>query len=157
MDLNCLFDKGKDLKIPEVVPFRLTHSMIHAMGPTGVEGPFKIACEVALSLMRNQKDVLMSALRPFYFDPLVDWVDPNDKKSKKADSAGEMVNEKAAETLKSIENKLNGYVESMRKKGNSKSGMNLALSVAGQTELLIKEASSEENLSQMYHGWAPFM
>ena len=22
VDLNCLFDKGKDLKIPEVVPFR---------------------------------------------------------------------------------------------------------------------------------------
>lgn len=41
VDLNCLFDKGKDLKIPEVVPFRLTHNMVQAMGPTGVEGPFR--------------------------------------------------------------------------------------------------------------------
>ena len=42
VDLNCLFDKGKDLKIPEVVPFRLTHNMVQAMGPTGTEGPFKV-------------------------------------------------------------------------------------------------------------------
>jgi phosphatidylinositol kinase/protein kinase (PI-3 family) len=58
--------------------------MVHAMGPTGTEGPFKIACEVALGLMRNQKDVLMSALRPFYFDPLLDWVP--DGKHKKNDT-----------------------------------------------------------------------
>ena len=67
------------------------------MGPTGTEGPFKIACEVALGLMRNQKDVLMSALRPFYFDPLLDWVP--DGKHKKTDT-GEVINEKAVETLK---------------------------------------------------------
>ena len=67
------------------------------MGPTGTEGPFKIACEVALGLMRNQKDVLMSALRPFYFDPLLDWVP--DGKHKKNDT-GEVINEKAVETLK---------------------------------------------------------
>jgi serine/threonine-protein kinase ATR len=41
VDLNCLFEKGKDLKIPEVVPFRLTHNMVQAMGPTGTEGPFR--------------------------------------------------------------------------------------------------------------------
>ena len=46
VDLNCLFNKGDELKIPEVVPFRLTHNMVEAMGPTGVEGPFRIACEV---------------------------------------------------------------------------------------------------------------
>ena len=34
----------------------------------------RIGCEVSLGLMRRQKEVLMCALRPFYFDPLVDWV-----------------------------------------------------------------------------------
>ena len=33
---------------------------------------FRIACELALSVMRKEKDVLMSMLRPFVFDPLVD-------------------------------------------------------------------------------------
>ena len=41
VDLNCLFEKGRELKFPEVVPFRLTHNMIQAFGPTGTEGPFK--------------------------------------------------------------------------------------------------------------------
>ena len=31
VDLNCLFDKGETLDVPEVVPFRLTHNMIDAM------------------------------------------------------------------------------------------------------------------------------
>ncbi len=34
--------------------------------------------------------------------------------------------------------------------------MNIPLSVAGQVNFLIKEATSEENLSQMYIGWAPY-
>ena len=50
VDLNCLFNKGDELKIPEVVPFRLTHNMVDAMGPTGVEGPFRVACEVGETL-----------------------------------------------------------------------------------------------------------
>ena len=52
VDLNCLFNKGDELKIPEVVPFRLTRNMVQAMGPTGYEGPFRIACEVSNSQIR---------------------------------------------------------------------------------------------------------
>lgn len=153
VDLNCLFEKGKDLTVPEIVPFRLTHNMVQAMGPTGTEGPFKIACQVALGLMRNQKDILMSALRPFVFDPLLEWVP--DGKHKKSET-GELNNEKAVETLKAIENKLSGLIEAKRKKA-SKNSINLPLSVAGQVQYLIKEATSEENLSQMYLGWAPYL
>lgn len=32
-------------RIPEVVPFRLTKTLRHAMGLTGVEGNFRAACE----------------------------------------------------------------------------------------------------------------
>ena len=42
VDLNMLFEKGKELKVPEIVPFRLTPNMVHAMGSTGVEGPFRL-------------------------------------------------------------------------------------------------------------------
>lgn len=38
VDFNCIFNKGAELDVPEVVPFRLTHNMIDAMGPTGYEG-----------------------------------------------------------------------------------------------------------------------
>lgn len=149
VDLNCLFERGKVLKIPEVVPFRLTHNMVQAMGPTGTDGPFKITCEVALGLMRKQKDVLMSALRPFYFDPLLDWKGKTSKIE-----TGEVVNTMAVETLKKIENKLNGLVSSS---GSKAVNLNMPLSVAGQVQYLIKEATSHENLSQMYLGWAPYL
>ena len=150
VDLNCIFNKGMELKVPEVVPFRLTHNMVHAMGPTGTEGPFRIASEVALGLMRKQKDVLMSALRPFYFDPLLDWVG----KHQKSDT-GEQVNEKAVENLAAIEKRLNGIVEN--KKKPTKSSINMPLSVAGQVQHLINEATTEDNLSQMYIGWASYL
>ena len=65
---------GAELRVPEVVPFRLTPNMVAAFGPTGYEGPFRLACEAALGLMRRQKDVLISSLRPFVYDPLVDWL-----------------------------------------------------------------------------------
>ena len=50
VDMNCLFNKGETLNVPEVVPFRLTHNMLDAFGPVGVEGPFRIACEIALKV-----------------------------------------------------------------------------------------------------------
>ena len=42
VDLNMLFDKGHQLRVPETVPFRLTQNMVQAMGPTGTEGPFRL-------------------------------------------------------------------------------------------------------------------
>ena len=104
-----------------------------------------------MGLMRNQKDVLMSALRPFYFDPLLDWV-PTSGKQKKIEPRGEVINVKAVETLRRIENKLNGFIES-----KTKTSINMSLSVAGQVQYLIKEATSDENLSQMYLGWASYI
>ncbi|CAB4067803.1 ATR [Lepeophtheirus salmonis] len=157
VDLNCLFNKGDTLAIPEVVPFRLTQNMVHAMGPLGVEGPFRIACENSLNLMRKEKDVLTSTLRPFYFDPLLDWMPRHSKSAKTPSTAKvEAVNEKAVDALKNIERRLNGYVV-CRKKNNRKTPSSMPLSVSGQVDFLINEAMSEDNLSQMYLGWAPYL
>ena len=35
VDFNCLFNKGETFDWPERVPFRLTHNIVEAMGPTG--------------------------------------------------------------------------------------------------------------------------
>ena len=50
VDFNCLFEKGKALETPERVPFRLTQNIVAALGVTGVEGPFRIAAELAMQL-----------------------------------------------------------------------------------------------------------
>lgn len=98
VDFNCLFEKvlrllcgrfnpfnslssiqGKTLEVPERVPFRLTQNVIDGLGVTGVEGVFRIACEITMQLLRDNKDSLMSVLDAFIHDPLVEWEDEKRK------------------------------------------------------------------------------
>src|ERR1700761_9706817 len=86
--------QGKELETPERIPFRLTQNIIAALGPTGVEGawryrlirpisyplrlywatgPFRIACEITMDLLRNNQNTLTSVLDAFVHDPLVEW------------------------------------------------------------------------------------
>lgn len=37
MDYNVCFEKGRSLRVPEKVPFRMTQNLEHAMGFSGVE------------------------------------------------------------------------------------------------------------------------
>jgi serine/threonine-protein kinase ATR len=73
VDFDCLFDKGLTLAKPEIVPFRLTPNLVDAMGLTGVEGGYRLAMEVALKLLRDNKDILLSVVEPFLRDPTVAW------------------------------------------------------------------------------------
>lgn len=79
VDFNCLFEKGKTLETPERVPFRLTPNIVDGMGVTGVEGVFRIACEVTMQILRDNQDSLMSVLDAFIHDPLVEWEDEKRK------------------------------------------------------------------------------
>jgi len=73
IDYNVCFDKGKSLRVPERVPFRLTSNVVAAMGATGVEGIFRSACEHTIKSMRLGKETLLTLLEAFVYDPLVDW------------------------------------------------------------------------------------
>merc|ERR1712046_417647 len=73
VDFNCLFSKGETFDIPERVPFRLTRNLVSAFGAAGCEGPFKKSCEVAMQVLRDECDTLISVLQPFLYDPLVEW------------------------------------------------------------------------------------
>ena len=37
VDYNVCFEKGRSLRVPEKVPFRMTQNLEHAMGFSGVE------------------------------------------------------------------------------------------------------------------------
>ena len=73
VDFDCLFDKALQLARPEVVPYRLTPSLVDAMGVTGCEETFKKTMAVTLSLLRDHEDTLLSVLEPFLRDPTVSW------------------------------------------------------------------------------------
>ncbi|PAA57659.1 hypothetical protein BOX15_Mlig027692g1 [Macrostomum lignano] len=73
IDYNVCFEKGRNLKVPERVPFRLTQNLEAALGLTGVEGVFRLSAEKVLHTMRSDKEMLLTLLEAFVYDPLVDW------------------------------------------------------------------------------------
>uniref|UniRef100_A0A7N8YNC1 Serine/threonine-protein kinase ATR n=1 Tax=Mastacembelus armatus TaxID=205130 RepID=A0A7N8YNC1_9TELE len=152
VDFNCLFNKGETFDVPEVVPFRLTQNMVHAMGPMGTEGLFRQACEVTLRLMRDQREPLMSVLKTFLHDPLVEWSKQAKGLSKtQANETGEIVNEKAKTHVCDIEQRLQGVIKSRNKV------LGLPLSIEGHVHYLIQEATDDKLLCQMYLGWGPYL
>ncbi|CAL8462813.1 g2346 [Coccomyxa elongata] len=62
IDYNVVFERGKQLRVPEIVPFRLTQSMQSALGVTGVEGAFRLGAESALAALRASEGSLSTVL-----------------------------------------------------------------------------------------------
>ncbi|KAB0793869.1 hypothetical protein PPYR_13489 [Photinus pyralis] len=148
VDFNCLFNKGETFQWPERVPFRLTHNMVAAMGPLGVEGMFRKSCACTLTVLRAHTNTLMSIVAPFVYDPLVSW----SRRAVPNMNVGEQPNLQAVEHLANIEERLKGIIKSKRK-----STISIPLSVDGQTNILIQEAMSIDNLCQMYIGWGAYL
>jgi serine/threonine-protein kinase ATR len=140
VDFNCLFDKGSTFEKPEVVPFRLTHNMVDAMGPYGYEGPFRRSSELTLGLLRQNKDTLNTILETFLYDPTTDFVG-----KKKRHTEG--VPETPQEILDSVDGKLKGYYKKET----------VPLSVEGYADALLRDAVDPWNLCQMYIGWCAFL
>eukprot|EP01105_Mastigella_eilhardi_P017339 TRINITY_DN3987_c0_g1_i4.p1 TRINITY_DN3987_c0_g1~~TRINITY_DN3987_c0_g1_i4.p1 ORF type:complete len:2825 (-),score=459.94 TRINITY_DN3987_c0_g1_i4:70-7503(-) len=73
IDYNICFEKGAKLRVPETVPFRMTQNLVHALGFTGVEGPFRVCCKHVMRVLRQSSEILLTLLEAFVYDPLVDW------------------------------------------------------------------------------------
>ncbi|KAJ5076228.1 serine/threonine-protein kinase atr [Anaeramoeba ignava] len=137
VDFNCLFEQGSALKIPECVPFRLTHNLINAMGLSGYEGVFRRVCEITMSIFRRNQKALINVLETFVYDPLVEWT---------KNQQNQQENESGVRTLKRINERLQG-----------RENAGVAWSVEGQVDLLISNATSPNNLARMFIGWMPFL
>lgn len=84
VDFNSLFEKAKtDLQFKERVPFRLTQNILAGLGITGVEGAFRISCEVTIDILRRNRDPLISQLDAFIHDPLVEFEEDRLKEVRK--------------------------------------------------------------------------
>ncbi|CAH1116639.1 unnamed protein product [Phaedon cochleariae] len=148
VDFNCLFNKGEKFDWPERVPFRLTHNMVAAMGPLGVEGVFRKSCACTLRVLRMNANTLMSIVAPFVYDPLVSWT--RNVPALTSLHTAERTNEEAVDHIRNIEHRLQGKVKTMYRT------IVTPLSVEGQTNYLINEAVSVDNLCQMYIGWGAY-
>jgi len=145
VDFNCLFEKGKTLETPEKVPFRLTQNIIDGFGISGVEGVYRIACEVTMQLLRDNKDSLMSVLDAFIYDPLVEWEDEKRKlerePSKKNPTKDPLnMHSLAKSSLNPIEKKLRGIYSTTKERHERE------VSTSNLVQILIQEATDLANL-----------
>ncbi|WFD02134.1 non-specific serine/threonine protein kinase [Malassezia obtusa] len=154
VDLNCLFEKGTLFEIPERVPFRLTHNMVDALGVTGVEGAFRRTAEITMGILRDNKESLMSVLQAMVHDPLGEWVATERRARHKAAAAGADrpgASAGARRALQSVSNKLDGK---LHRPGLSDEVRHTTKNLV---HMLICDATSTQNLGQMYVGWAPYL
>ncbi len=178
IDFGFVFEQGKTLTIPELVPFRLTRDIVDGMGPSGTDGVFFKAAEATMGVLRNNADTLLTILSAVVSDPLYKWsISPqkarelqqeqtikeeeegeDESKSKEGASRPSLLasnaeddenrNDAAARAISKITNKLQGYEDS---------SSSIDKSVAGQVKLLINEARDPDNLGLMFVGWSPWL
>ncbi|XP_077244126.1 serine/Threonine-kinase ATM-like protein isoform X2 [Tasmannia lanceolata] len=158
IDLGVAFEQGLMLKTPERVPFRLTRDIIDGMGVTGVDGVFRRCCEETLSVMRTNKEALLTIIEVFIHDPLYKWAlsplkalqrqkETDDDIASSLEESQDVYegNKDAARALMRVKQKLDGYEEGEMR------------SVQGQVQQLIQDAIDTERLCHMYPGWGAWL
>lgn len=65
--------QGRQLPVPELVPFRLTADVVDGMGIAGTEGVFRRCSEETLRVLREKADIIRTVLEVFRYDPLHSW------------------------------------------------------------------------------------
>ena len=174
IDLGVAFDQGKLLKTPELVPFRLTRDIYDGFGLQGLNGTFKKSCIKVLNLLREQQSMFYTVLQVFIHDPLYKWsLSPEKMKrlqyNSNNDNNDTQSNDNSNNSQQSdvvidnIDNQIgDGNKQAMRALDILKQKFRgfehgYTLSVEGQVNRLIAEATDENNLSKMFHGWAAWM
>ncbi|XP_046831234.1 serine-protein kinase ATM isoform X2 [Vespa crabro] len=155
IDFGIAFEQGKVLPLPETVPFRLTRDIEAAMGISGVEGIMRRGCEEILTVLRDQRQIIITLLQVLLYDPLFTWaITPakaytfqtgNTAMSSEDDEDHSKTNKTAERALLRIEQKLQGIEEG------------LVFSVPGQVEQLIQQARDPFNLCRLFCGWQPYL
>ncbi|KAI8799565.1 hypothetical protein BJ742DRAFT_749830 [Cladochytrium replicatum] len=164
-------------RYPEKVPFRLTRMLIKAMEVSGIHGNFKATCRLVMQVLRDNTDSLMAALEAFVYDPLINWklmtpspaiesrkhhrlqhkhlqfggelsgfIISSDLLVVSADDNSETPNSRALAVIGRVSDKLTGRDIKP----------NVTMDVPEQVERLIQQATSVENLCQLYVGWCSF-
>lgn len=154
VDFNLLFHQAETLPVPEIVPFRLTQNIVAGLGPMGTEGNFRRYSEIAMRIMRNEKELLLTTLKPFLHDPCCEWTKEREQNRKANSGEPERDGNKTARSrIDVVEKKLRGFP----KPGGQTKPLTVlnAFSVEAQVDILIEEATNLWNLSQMYYGWSP--
>lgn len=135
VDFDCIFEKGAKLRVPEIVPFRLTSNIVDGFGIFKEKGVFQKSCDLVLGVLRKNSSNIKSFLYSFIHDPLIE--------------ANNNVKVEIKDGLATVSKKLTGQIS------NADSGA--SATVEEQVEQVILNAINDESLKQMYIGWMPWL
>jgi len=166
IDFGITFEAGRALRVPELVPFRLTRDMVDGLGCLGTCGLFRHCCETAMEVLRGSAALVVAVAEVFVHDPVYFW-SLSPRKARQHDAApsadqgagnalealsvaralaGSDGNEMARRALLAVKGKLHGTHESTA-----------ALGVPAHVGWVIHEAVDVANLARMYFGWSPWL
>ncbi|WWC73055.1 uncharacterized protein I206_107020 [Kwoniella pini CBS 10737] len=153
IDFGIVFEDGRKLRIPEKVPFRLTNDLIDGLGINGIQGTFKKCSENTLRVIRNKSNLILTILEVFKNDPLYAWAGDPDKLIRAQGGGGGGGGKKMEDLLL---NNANVKEKADRILNKIKNKLSSELSIEYTVNMLIQESRDINNLSTIYHGWAPW-
>eukprot|EP00928_Gymnodinium_smaydae_P042169 TRINITY_DN28437_c0_g1_i1.p1 TRINITY_DN28437_c0_g1~~TRINITY_DN28437_c0_g1_i1.p1 ORF type:complete len:1749 (+),score=272.47 TRINITY_DN28437_c0_g1_i1:294-5249(+) len=173
IDFGITFEQGRALRVPELVPCRLTRDIVDGLGCLGTCGPFRRDCETALGVLREGSALVNAVVEVFVHDPVYLW-SLSPWKAMRRDAAGssdpqpsaaaqgfelpqallggggagaEKGNEMAKRALLTVKGKLHG----------EHGGTAASLGVPAHVAWIIREAMDPANLSGMFCGWSQWL
>lgn len=144
--------------------------MVDAFGPTGADGVYTCNLKSAMGTLRDNRDTLLSVLEPFVKDPVINWKRYKSQQRGNTKSTDQDPTVEAKQKMSVIDERLRG-IYNLRNPNSKKIRRTdrlesqedddlshpIPLSVEGQVHRLIAEATSNENLVQLYVGWMPWI
>ncbi|KAI5811100.1 hypothetical protein DFH27DRAFT_8872 [Peziza echinospora] len=159
IDLGVAFEQGRILPVPETVPFRLTRDIVDGMGITGTEGVFRRCCEFTLSVLRAEKESIITILDVLRYDPLYSWtISPVRKQRMQRDEDGKIKEEADANDDLFVKPDANQNEEAEAERALAVVSRKLTqtLSVGATVNELIQQAVDVKNLAVLYSGWGAY-
>ncbi|CAK0908755.1 unnamed protein product [Prorocentrum cordatum] len=175
IDFGITFEAGRALRVPELVPFRMTRDMVAGLGCMGTGGCFRRCCETSMQRLRDSAPLVNAVVDVFVQDPTYQWrlsaqraqsrqqeASPSAEASApgggpdaptvaRAFAGGNEMgsaegNEMARRALQAVQGKLRGEHDSAS-----------MLGVPAHVGWVIQEATSIANLAAIFPGWSQWV
>ncbi|XP_015438081.1 PREDICTED: LOW QUALITY PROTEIN: DNA-dependent protein kinase catalytic subunit-like [Dufourea novaeangliae] len=182
IDFGLAFDAGVDLRIPELVPFRLTHQILGLLKPFTEKDLLGAIMIHTLRALRNESGPILSCMDVFVHEPL-NWTDNVNKALREDEDDIADVKWIPMKKIKAVTKKLNGIkpslitLEQLKEHHDDKYFHRYNVIVTGddeikrtratmkndlltpeeQIECLLDQATDLNILGRSYVGWQPWL
>ena len=143
---------------PPAPPFRLTRELVDALGPAGVDGPFRCAAEVCLQTAQGEQAsaALLTLLEVFVDEPMVGWAAASEGAAVPWAASGSEAHALAARLDAEVA-VLHAQKRLLASGGETTGAHAAPLSVESRVRQLISQATSEDVLASQPPRWRAWL